>query len=256
MKWGSRKMKAEADQPILSDEGNPKDTDTPITSQRMAYKAVLAAIVIGLVTIIALWVFTILQKENPGHVAMMTEPHSQVEEESEEKGVELARIADQYDQVDRKLVFLSDRIERGFEGQLNHSSEVREGYSVLADRIQAIDLAIAKLGDSHTERDRRIGETTTRLDIIANEVKVLQDVKRQPAIPHKPTPVEPPPFELEAIDIWDDVTYVAVSKSGRTTFLKTGEQQSSWTVMRIDHRQGKVDFKGPAGQIHSASLPR
>ena len=85
---------------------------------------------------------------------------------------------------------------------------------------------------------------------------MLQVVKRKPATPRKSLPIEIPPFDVDAIDVWDEVTYVAVSQPGYAAFLTVGEQQSDWTVTRIDYLQGTVDFQGPAGQAYSALLPR
>ena len=47
-------MKTEVDQAALSDKGNRTNTDSPPRASRIAYKAVLAAVVIGIVTILAL----------------------------------------------------------------------------------------------------------------------------------------------------------------------------------------------------------
>ncbi|MCP4454353.1 MAG: hypothetical protein GY809_23080, partial [Planctomycetes bacterium] len=122
--------------------------------------------------------------------------------------------------------------------------------------IQTIKTAIADLGKSNKELGRRISETTSQLDTLAKEVRALKVVKRKPTVKHKPRPVKTPPFHIDAIDVWDDVTYVSVSQSGRVAFLNVGEQQSGWTITRIDRLKGQVDFQEPGGQIHSISLPR
>jgi hypothetical protein len=69
--------------------------------------------------------------------------------------------------------------------------------------------------------------------MIVKDVRALKVVKRKPTAKHKPRPVKTPPFHIDAIDVWDDMTYVAVSQKGHVSFLKTGEQQSGWTVMHI-----------------------
>ncbi len=98
----SKKMKTEVDQATLSDETNRTNTDSPPRARRIAYKAVLAAVVIVIVTLLALWVFAILQKKNPVVVALTIEPDNQVEAESEVKGVQVFRRENRYDPVERQ----------------------------------------------------------------------------------------------------------------------------------------------------------
>jgi len=95
-------MKTEVDHPVLSDEANLANTDSPPRARQIAYKAVLAAVVIGIVTILALWVFAILQKKNPVVVALTIEPDNQIEAESEFKGVQVFRLENRYDSVERQ----------------------------------------------------------------------------------------------------------------------------------------------------------
>ena len=126
----------------------------------------------------------------------------------------------------------------------------------MAENIQTIKSAIADLGETNQALGRRISEATSRLDTLTKEVRAFKVVKRKPTAKHKPRPVQTPPFQLDAIDVWDDATYVAISQAGRVAFLKVGEQQSGWTVTHIDRLKGQVDFQGPAGQVHSVSLQR
>ena len=58
------------------------------------------------------------------------------------------------------------------------------------------------------------------------------------------------------VPVGDAKTEVVISKAGQVAFLKPGEQQSGWTVTRIDHLTGQIDLKGPAGQVHSVSVQR
>ena len=112
------------------------------------------------------------------------------------------------------------------------------------------------MGESNQELGRRIGDAVSRLDTLIKEVRALKAVKRKATNRLKPRSVQATPFQIDAIDVWDDVTFVAVSQAGRVAFLKTGEQQSGWTVIHIDRLKRQVDFKGPAGQAHSVSLQR
>ena len=115
---------------------------------------------------------------------------------------------------------------------------------------------LTDLGESNQMLGRRIGDAVSRLDTLTTEIRAFKVVKRKTTSRPRPGSVKTPPFQIDAIDVWDDVTYVAVSQAGRAAFLKTGEQQSGWTVIHIDRLKGQVDFKGPAGQAHSVSLQR
>ena len=126
----------------------------------------------------------------------------------------------------------------------------------MAEGIQTIKAAIADLGESNQVLGRHIGDAVSRLDSLTKEIRTIKIVKSKATASPKPRSVQAPPFQIDAIDVWDDVTYVAVSQAGRTAFLKAGEQQSGWTVIHIDRLKGQVDFKGPAGQAHSVSLQR
>ena len=95
-------MKTDLDQATPSDNTNRPRTESPLRARRIAYKAVLAAVVIGIVTILALWVLAFLQDDNPGVIALTIEADSQVEDESELRGAQLARIEDQHARVGQK----------------------------------------------------------------------------------------------------------------------------------------------------------
>lgn len=89
-------MKTDLDQATPSDNTNQPVTESAPRARQIAYKAVLAAVVIGIVTILALWVLAILQDDNPGVIALTIEADSQVDDESELKDAQIARIEDQH----------------------------------------------------------------------------------------------------------------------------------------------------------------
>ena len=251
------KSEAQPKQSVLSaEETNPEDAVAQPTARRVAYKTVLAAVVIGIITISALWLFVMRQEGSPVYEAPVTETDVQVHEGTISKALPAANSDPAVDSIGRRLASLSGRIERGFEAQQTHSSVVKRELSAVAKSIQTIKTAIADLGKSNKELGRRISETTSQLDTLAKEVRALKVVKRKPTVKHRPRPVKTPPFHIDAIDVWDDLTYVSVSQSGRVAFLNVGEQQSGWTITRIDRLKGQVDFQEPGGQIHSISLPR
>ncbi len=247
------------EQPILSDEeDNLEEVGVQPTPRRMAYKTVLVAVVIGILAISALWVFMIRQDGSPVYETPVTEPDAQVYEDSVAKALPAAKTDPVVESISRKLVSMSGQIDRSFEVQQINSTVVRQEFTAMTKNIQTIKAAIAALGETHKKLGRKISAGLSRLDALAKDVRALKVVKRKAKAKakRKPRPVKTPPFQLDAIDVWDDVTYVAVSQAGRVAFLKTGEQQSGWTVTRIDHLKGQVDFRGPAGQVHSVTLPR
>jgi hypothetical protein len=250
------KTETQPEQSVPSDEINPVDAVAQPTSRRMAYKTVLAAVVIGIITISALWMFVIHQAGSSVYKDPVMEPDVRVHEGSVAKALPAAKTDPAVESISRKLASMSDRIDRGFEEQQIHSSVVKRELSAMAEGIETIKAAMADLVEGNQDLGRRINEATSRLDTLTKDVRALKVVKRKPAARHNPRHVKTPPFQLDAIDVWDDATYVAVSQAGRVAFLKTGEQQSGWTVTRIDHLKGQIDFQGPAGQAHSVSIQR
>jgi len=241
---------------ILDDETNPEIVGAQPVSHRVAYKTVLAAVVIGILTISSLWVFVIRQADNPANATVVTEPDNQVHKDTAAKSSKIEPLVDKYGIIDRKLVSLAGQIDRGFESQQANSLDVKRNLSIMAESLQSIREAIAALGESSRELSRRIRNATSRLDALVKDVRALKNAKRKSKARHKPRPVKHPPFNIDAIDIWDNLTYVAVSQAGQVAFLKPGEQQSGWTVTRVDNLTGQVDLKGPAGQIHTVSVQR
>ncbi len=250
------KTKTQPEPPVLSnDETNQKQTGVNPSSHRVAYKTVLAAVVIGVLTISVLWAFVLRDEGNPVGATVTTESDIPVHEGNESIGTEFAQSEDKYDQIDRRVASLSGRIDRGFETQQNHSMDVKRGLTAMAESVQLIKASVADLVEGNKELSQRISAAISQLDTLARNIRARKVVKR-PTIKHKPRPAKTPPFHVDAIDVWDDTTYVAVSQTGRTAFLKSGEQQSGWTVTRIDRLKGQADFQGPAGQAHSVSLKR
>jgi hypothetical protein len=241
---------------ILDDETNPEIVGAQPVSHRAAYRTVLVAVVIGILTISSLWVVVIRQADNPVNATVVTDPDNQVHEDSEATSSRIEPLEDQYEIIDRKLMSLTGRIDRGFESQQTHHSQVKRDLTVMTVGLQSIREAIAALGETSQALSRHISKATSRLDALVKDVRALKTAKRKSEARHKPRPVKQPPFQIDAIDIWDDLTYVSVSQVGQVAFLKPGEQQSGWTVTRIDHLTGQVDLKGPAGQVHSVSVQR
>lgn len=251
------KTDSQPEQPVLSgEEAHPEDAGVQTTSRRLAYKSVLAAVVIGILTLSVLWMLVIRQEGGPVLEAPVKETDEPLHEGSVAKALPVTQTDPAMASINRKLASISGRIDRSFEVQQIHSTVVKQELTAIVKNIQAIRAAIADLGETQKELGRKISEGISRLHTLSEDVQVLKIVQRKPAVKRKPRPVKTPPFHIDAIDVWDDVTYVAVSQTGRVAFLKAGEQQSGWTVTRIDRLKGQVDFQGPAGQNHSVSLQR
>lgn len=248
-------------EPVIpsTDETRVEDAKIEPTTRDRTYKTMFTVVVIGVLLISVLWWSVQHTAGNPTDsttATTTTEPDVQAQENSNAKSPQRARIEEVYASLDRRLVSLSEQMERGFEVQHADSSDVMQALSEQTERLQAINTAIADLGKRNQVLDRRIREAISRLESLTQAVAALKVVTHKAAPTHKPHLAKSPPFQIDAIDIWDDAIYVAVSQAGRVAFLKTGEQQSGWTVTRIDRLKGQVVVQGPAGQIQSLSLPR
>ena len=251
------KSERQPDQSVSSDEEvNPKDAGIKPAARRIAYKTVLAAVVIGILAISVLWFFVIPQEGNQANATLATDPDIRIHETTLSNGLQVAGIEDHIGKIDRSMASISDRIGQGFESQKNDSTNVKNKLSDMTQDIQAIKVTITDQRETNQELGRQINEVITRLDTLINETRTPKTVKRKTVARHKPRPVKTPPFQLDAIDLWDDVTYVATSQAGRVAFLKTGEQQSGWKFTHIDRLKRQVNLQDPTGQVHSVTLPR
>jgi hypothetical protein len=225
-------------------------------ARRMPYKTVLAAVVIGIIVISLLWLLVIRNEGNPSINPMLTEPDLQTQADAEASGLKLTRSEDEYGAIDRRLVSMLDQYDRGLQAQQTNNSDVKRELTVMTEGLKELKVLISGLGKSNKEIGRHVSETTAQLKTIAKEVIALKVVKRKPITKPKARPAKIPPFHIDAIDVWDDVTYVVVSQAGRVAFLKQGERQSGWMITHIDRLKGQVEIQGPAGQAHSVSLQR
>ena len=230
-------------------EGQPR-------SRRLAYKSVLTAVVVGIASISALSLFKIQGQERPLDELQIQESNTPTQAVIKTPELEVGPAEDKVEQIYRRPTSLSGRIDRGFEAQVAHSTAVKRSLTSMAESVQAIKVAVADLTQSNRALRQRIDESIARLNTLIKETQKRKVTQHKPATRSKPAPAKTPPFHADAIDVWDDMTYVAISQAGRVAFLKSGEQQSGWTVARIDRLKGRVEFKGPLGQNHSVSLQR
>jgi|GEM_PF-1141935 hypothetical protein len=242
-----------AEDTVLVDELEEFEFTSP--SRRRPYKSVLAAVVIGIVAIGATWLI-LDQSELHSNETTTKQTKAPVLPATVVKDFETTSDDEPYRRIERRLDALTDRIEHGFESQASQGSELKHRLSVMGDSLRAIETSIAKLNENNRMLAQHIHEATTKLDALAKHVRALEVRKRKAAAKSKPRPAKVPPFRVDAIDVWDDTTYVAISQAGRVAFLKQGDRRAGWSVTRIDRRESRVAFRGPAGQIHSVTLQR
>ena len=244
-------------QPDPSDEVSIlADAESQPTTRRIPYKSVLTALVIGVITVGAQGLLVVGEETVPTNENSKPLPGNAVEPEA--MPGELAHVQTDQDiaSIDQRLALLSDQIDRRFETLQAIVVEGRRTLSVLAEQIQTMGVTIADLGKNNQNLSQRLSEATSRLDTLAKSVQALTVAKRKPIARKQPASATQPPFQIDAIDQWDDQTYVVVSQAGQVAFLKAGEQQSGWTLTHIDRLTGQVTFTGPAGTAYLVSIAR
>lgn len=220
----------------------------------VAYKVVLASVVTGIIVVCVLWVFVARQAGNQNSMAPLTIPDVKTQEKAE--STELINAQREYEAIHRKLELASNRIDENASVQIEHRAFVKNEITAMSDSINVIKEMITTLEGSHEEISRQINESRLGLNVLAKEVLALKVVKHKSATRNKAKPVKKPPFVLDAIDVWDGVGYVAISQAGQASFLKVGDQQSGWTLTRIDHSKEQVSFKGPDSKVYTTSVQR
>ena len=71
------------EQAIPSDDAaKPEEVEVQPPSRRLAYKSVLAAVVVGIITVSGLWLFVIRQEGNPSKGGPVPEPSIQMHEDN------------------------------------------------------------------------------------------------------------------------------------------------------------------------------
>ena len=235
-------------------------------SARSPRKTILVAIVISVVTIGALMALRgqvdSLRKEatvvgpKEAVIEKTTVSDTGADIDGKFAGKDPQQTGGAFEMIERSIENLSQQISQWFDSlRADHSSMNRE-LSELANSVSAIHESIAELRKGNEDLKQRIDAAQSQLQAIANDVRGLKiAAKKQVGKKQKHVAVKPP-FHIDAIDLWDDAVYVAISQDGRVSFLREGEQRSGWNVTHIDRAKGQVAFRGPAGQDYSASLRR
>jgi hypothetical protein len=151
---------------------------------------------------------------------------------------------------------LSDRIEVRLEASAAERASMNQALADLTGGTRSLQASIAELENGRGSIERRIADTHVRLDGVARDVEGIKAPNQARAATQRPRTAGEPPFHVDAIDIWDDVLYVAVSQGGQAAFLRVGERQSGWEVTHIDRSKGEIVFRRPDGQTYTASVGR
>lgn len=151
---------------------------------------------------------------------------------------------------------LSDRINQWFEALQTEQSSAKRELSGLAASMSAIHESITELRKGNDELKQRITDAQSQLQAIADDVRDLKIARNKKVAAQQKQAASVPPFLIDAIDLWDDAVYVAVSQNGQVAFLREGEQQSGWQVTHIDRLKSQVAFRGPEGQDYATSIRR
>ncbi len=158
--------------------------------------------------------------------------------------------------IARSIDALSARIDQWFESSATEHASVNHALSELTGGMGAMQESIAELHKGNDEIRQRIADAQSRLDGIAQDVRAIKAATQKQAATRQKQATSVPPFHVDAIDLWGDAAYVAVSQDGRVAFLREGERRSGWQVTHIDRTKGEVVFRGPEGQDYSASMGR
>jgi len=245
------------------------DRQTPHSSLR---KTVLIAAVIGVVTIglflTVMFGFSLGTGESdyqaglsessladavtgiPGPAGLMIEPGI------EPFIPETSQAEQPQDLLHLKLDSCIGRVDQGFDALQTGQLIMKKELPAMGEGIRVIQDAITDLRLGNAMLSQRITEIQTKLKTITKDVGGLKTPKKRSAAKKRKPVIKTPPFQVDAIDLWNDVIYVVVSHNGRAAFLKEGEQQSGWFVTQIDRLKGEVGFRGPVGQTHSVIVRR
>ncbi len=235
-------------------------------SARSSKKTILVAVVISVITIGTLAIL-LGQIDSPrkeaaavGHNVVEFDKTTGAGVGADTDGISLGNTPQQigrtFDTIERSIASLSERISQWFDSLRADHSSMNQELSGLANAVSAIHESVAELRKGNEDLKQRIDAAQSRLQAIAKDVRGLKTAAKKQVAKRQKSTAAKPPFHIDAIDLWDDAVYVAISQDSRVTFLREGEQRSGWHVTHIDRAKEQVVFRGPAGQDYSASLRR
>lgn len=175
-------------------------------------------------------------------------------------GIVLGKVPQQtggtFEAIEQSIGNLLERISQWFDSLRADHTSMNQELLGLANTVSAINESVAELRKGNEDLKQRIDAAQARLEAIAKDVSGLKIAAKKQVAKRQKHAAAKPPFNIDAIDLWDDAVYVAISQNGRVSFLREGEQRSGWNVAHIDRTKGQVTFHGSAGQDYTASLRR
>lgn len=233
-------------------DSDPATTRAAKSSRGMNYKSALTAVMVGLITMGALRVMV----WSTSHDATASEPPIHVRETAVAQPPPKEPSSAFYESVMHELTALAQRLDEGLEELKTYGSDLDREIAMMVKGMRGIQSTLTDIGESNRDLKERLSTAEHQLEVITREVQTLNTLQRKLKAKPKPRVTKVPPFQVDAIDRWDDTVYVAVSHAGHVAFLRVGEQQSGWRVKSIDRVKGRVGFRGPAGQHYSATVRR
>jgi hypothetical protein len=220
----------------------------------VAYKVVLSSVVIGIISVFVVWLSMAPQKGNSNIKSLVLPTDIRTDEVQKTNSLKASR--EEHELFNQLLESISSRIDGRALVQAENSALAKSEFQDLTESIKQIDEMMSELGESQKALIRQFSESISGLKSIAEDVHALKTSKQKTTTRKKPRLVKKPPFVIDAIDVWDDVGYVAVSQAGQVSFLKVGDQQSGWTLTDIDHIKGQVSFQSAGGNVFSTAVQR
>ncbi len=221
---------------------------------RSSQKTIMVAVVVSVITI-----GTLVMWRGQVDGAAIAKPAVASLDDSATKAMAAEtnpQIGDLPETIKRSIEGLSDRIHQWFDTMRAEHSSTNHDLSELTNSMSAIHESIAELRKGNKELKQRIADAQSQLQVISQNVRTLKITTKKKTATQRKQKASRPPFHIDAIDLWDDAVYVAVSNDGRVAFLREGEQQAGWQVAHIDRFNGQVALRGPEGQDYSASIRR
>lgn len=167
---------------------------------------------------------------------------------------------DALEPIEKRLEVLSEWLNQRLGTLHNRQANLIEAVSALTEQDAKRQELAATLGEMQHQHEAGTEELLTRLTGLSVEVQKLKPLT-PPTIAAGRSPSRPavPPFQIDAIDDWDGVAYVAINQDGQVAFLREGESRAGWTLVELLPAERKVSFKGPKGpkgQTYSTTVGR
>lgn len=248
---------------VRSHDAEPNDASVDVAEQpkprRSSRKTLLIAAIVGVITIGALMM---LRGQVDALHSIAATPEQAMpalhESATNPRSVDSGELpmSGTPETIKRAIERLSDRISQWFESVMTEQSSTNRELTVLAAGMSAIHESIVELRKGNDELKQRITDAYSQLQAIAEDVRGLKSASKKKVAAQQKQASSVPPFLIDAIDLWDDAVYVAVSQNGQVAFLREGEQRSGWQVTHIDRLNKQITLRGPDGQDYSTSIPR